>query len=91
MRLGGPFDEPRVGELDGVADEVEQDLADVLLGELEDGELLGDGVLDAQVLGDGAVVEERVHLVEELHQVAAAVHVDLAGLELGEVEDVVDE
>src|SRR5271157_1872494 len=86
-------DLPPVGEFDGIAEEVGQDLAEA------------QGVADHAVRGVGADVQSQLHLLpvrprtERLDRLAETLaqaecgwlQVEPAGLDLGEVEDVVDD
>jgi hypothetical protein len=82
-----------ISELDRFRDEVDQDLADsasVAADYYRDvGVALGD---ELEALGGGVVGEQDDHLVHHASQVEVVdLELHLAGLDLGEVEDVVDE
>ena len=96
-RLPGPVDLdgnlPHLGELRGVADEVDEDLPESLLGKTEDRNRFRRGLDDElHAMSADAVAEDGGDFAEEpVHVARAAAHVHRAGVELGEVEDVVDE
>ena len=81
-----------LGELDGVADEVDQDLAEAAgVADQGVGHVVGDveGQLQALLVGPQAERPHRVaQAVAEVER--AGVELELARLDLGEVEDVVD-
>jgi hypothetical protein len=82
-----------VGELAGVGEQVAQDLLQALLVGDDGGRqrlVAGDEEIEAVLLGHGA--EGALDVVAEVDERdGAAVELHLAGLDLGEVEDVVDE
>ena len=88
---GAEFDVPLVGELDGVSEEVEGNLAEALGVEEEEGH---GGNVEAQVegvVGPGGPegVEDEAEEGGDVGRFGGDLH--FAGFELGEVEDVVDE
>ena len=95
--MGGPVDphrhRPLLGELEGVREQVLQDLLDAVpVG----GDVLGEVVGQGQRVGQGLLVGDGA---ESLRQLVGQVgdphrrhgHVELAGFHLGQVEDVADQ
>ena len=81
-----------VGELDGVADEVEEHLGETLLVAEADRQLLGNVGLERELLGLSQRLGRRTHRLNHgLDRVLAEVQAELAGLDLGDVEHGVDE
>jgi hypothetical protein len=81
------------GELDGVADEVAEDLADAAVVAVDEGgQAGGDLGVDGEAGFSGAGAEEGADLVQAVAQGEGGVlDLDLAGFDLGEIEDVADE
>ena len=81
-----------VGELDGVADEVEEHLGEALLVAQADRQLLGNVGLERELLGLRQRLGCRAHRLDHaLDGVLAEVQAELAGLDLGDVEHGVDQ
>ena len=88
----GHGDRPLVRELDGVAQEVEKDLLDLVLVGVEPRQVRIDRLHQAHLLA----LDQRLHRAEaevnqRLEVEGHRADLDPAGLDLGEVEDVVDE
>ena len=82
----------RVGELDGVADEVEKHLGEALLVAKADRQALGDIGLERELLGLRQRLGRRPHRLDHaLDRVFAEVQAELTGLDLGDVEHRVDQ
>jgi hypothetical protein len=81
-----------LGELDRVADEVQQDLGEAALVAVADGQVGGDRGLQRQVLLGGEGLRGGQHRLHDvLHRVLSERQAQLPCLDLGEIEDVVDQ
>ena len=81
-----------IGEADGVGDEVEEDLADALRVDMEGADVLRDGHFERDLLLGQAVAQAFDRRARDRRDVRLAdVERHDAGVDGGEVEDVVDE